>query len=160
MPEVLVALSVLAVGFIGVWTSAGQCLQIARAHRETIAATEVLMRRVEDCRSTGWNTILTPEGIKENILNMSATDATALPGIEEKITITPYPAVTPATTPIVVARHTNGTVEILSAPTPGVYLRAFLAVRVDFQLTWQSGSTKRPRKRELSTVISAQALLR
>jgi hypothetical protein len=159
MPEVLMALCVMSFGFLALWTSAGQCLQMARSHRETIAATETLLRRVEDCRAAGWNTIVSASSIRDNILGMT-TNSAALAEIEEQITVTPYPPVTPAPTAIVVQRHANGTVEIVSQPADGLYLRSLLAVRVDFQATWKSGSNHRSRRRETSTVISAQALLR
>lgn len=160
IPEVMVALCVMAIGFIGVWTAAGQCIRLAQAHRETIAATETLMRRVEDCRAAGWNTVVSAEGIQANILQMPAADGGYLTNIEEQITVTPYPPVTPAPTPIVVQRHANGVVEIISEPSAGLYLRSLLAVRADLQVTWKSGQNQRTRRRENSTVISMQGLLR
>ncbi len=160
MPEVLMALCVIAIGFVAVWTSSGQCLQLARAHRETIAATETLFQRVEDSRTAGWNIIVSGEGIRENILAVKADQAGWLPELEEQITVTPYPPVTPAPVPIVVQRHANGVVEIASEPPPGLYLRSILAVRVDFSATWKSGQNQRRRRRETSTVVSVQALLR
>jgi hypothetical protein len=160
MPEVLVALCVIAIGFVAVWTSAGQCLQMARAHRETLAATETLLRRVEDCRAAGWNTVVSASGIRENILQAAVVDAGWLPGAEEQITVTPYPPVTPAPVPIIVRRLANGTVQIVSEPAAGLYLRSILAVRADFLVTWKGTQNQRPRKRETTTVISAQALLR
>ena len=77
MPEVLVSLCILSIGFAAVWTAAGQCLQMARSHRETIAATEVLMRRVEDCRAAGWNTVVSASGIRDNILQADVPSASA-----------------------------------------------------------------------------------
>lgn len=151
---------VMAIGFIGVWIAAAQCIRLAQAHRETIAATETLMRRVEDCRGAGWNTIVSADNIKANILQMPAADGGYLNNLEEQITVTPYPAVVPAPTPIIVQRHANGTVDIVSQPSAGLYLRSVLAVRADLQLTWTSGQNKRQRQRMNSTVISMQGLLR
>lgn len=159
MPEVLVALCIVSIGFVAVWSSAGQCLQLARKHREYLAATEALMRRVEDSRAAGWGTVVSAAGIKANILQSPAVDAALLPGMVERITVTPYPAVTPAPTPIVVQRSANGTVQIISEPAAGLYLRSLLAVRADFRVTWTS-SNQRSRTREASTVIAVQALLR
>jgi len=160
IPEVLVAMCVMAIGFVAVWTSAGQCIRFAQAHRETVAATETLMRRVEDCRAAGWNTIVSAESIQANILQTAATDCNCLNNLEEQITVTPYPPVTPAPTPIIVRRHANGTVEIISEPAAGLYLRSILAVRADMQVTWNSGQNQRQRQRVYSTVISMQGLLR
>ena len=160
IPEVLAAACVMAVGFIAVWTSAGQCIQLAQAHRETIAATETLMRRVEDCRAAGWNTIVSADSIKADILQTPSADSCYLHNVEEQITVTPYPAVTPAPKPIVVQRHANGLVEITSQPPPGLYLRSTLAVRADIQVTWTSGPNQRSRQRVFSTVISLEGLLR
>ncbi|EDY18752.1 hypothetical protein CfE428DRAFT_3789 [Chthoniobacter flavus Ellin428] len=158
--EVLVATCVMAIGFIAVWTSAGQCIRFAQSHRETIAATETLMRRVEDCRAAGWNTIVSADSIKADILQSPAADGSYLNNLEEQITVTPYPAVTPAPTPIVVQRHSNGLVEIISQPTAGLYLRSLLAVRADLQVTWTSDHDARRRQRMYSTVISMEGLLR
>lgn len=160
MPEVLVALCIIAIGFAAVWNSAGQCLRLARAHRETIAATEILLRRVEDSRAAGWSAVVTAAGIQNNVLQSSAVDSALLPGVVEQITVAPYPAVSPAPTPIVVRRFADGSVQIVSQPAAGLYLRSLLAVRVDFQVTWKSGPNQRPRKREMSTVIAVQGLLR
>jgi hypothetical protein len=68
--------------------------------------------------------------------------------------------VSPAPTPIVVQRHANGLVEIVSQPATGLYLRSLLAVRADIQVTWTSGQNQRQRQRVYSTVISMQGLLR
>ena len=160
MPEVLVSLCILSIGFAAVWTTAGRCLQMARSHRETIAATEVLMRRVEDCRAAGWNTVVSPAGIRDNILQADVPSASFLPDVEELITVAPYPPVTPAPVPIVVRRSAGGSAQIVSEPAAGLYLRSVLAVRVDFQATWKGAQNQRPRRREASTVISVQALLR
>jgi len=160
IPEVMVALCVMAIGFVAVWTSAAQCIRLAQAHRETIAATETLMRRVEDCRAAGWNTIVSAENIQANILQTPSADGSSLTNLEEQITVTPYPPVSPAPTPIIVQRHANGVVQIISEPAAGFYLRSTLAVRADLQVTWKSGQNERQRQRVNSTVISMEGLLR
>lgn len=160
MPEVLVALLISSMGFLGTWMAAGRCLQIVHAHRETIAATNILLGRVEDTRSAGWNTVVDAQSIANNILSKADVNSQWLPGAEEQITVTTYPAVTPAPTPIVVQRHADGTVQIVSQPSAGLYLRALLAVRADFQVTWKSGPNQRLRTRQNSTVIAAQGLLK
>jgi hypothetical protein len=160
IPEVLIALCVMAIGFIAVWTSAAECIRMAQSQRETIAATETLMRRVEDCRAAGWNNVVSAESIQANILQTPAADGGYLGNIEEQITVTPYPAVTPAPTPIIVQRHANGVVQITSEPTAGLYLRSVLAVRADFQVTWTSSHNQRQRTRQNSTIISLEGLLR
>ncbi|MDR3405674.1 MAG: hypothetical protein P4L99_24530 [Chthoniobacter sp.] len=66
----------------------------------------------------------------------------------------------PAPTPIIVQRHANGAVEIISEPPPGLYLRSILAVRADLQVTWKSGLSQRQHQRVNSTVISMEGLLR
>jgi hypothetical protein len=158
IPEVMVALCVMAIGFIGVWTSAAQCIRIAQAHRETIAATEVLMQRVEDCRAAGWNTVVNAPSIQSAILAQPAAAGGYLSNLQEQITVTPYPGVTPAPTPIVVQRQPSGAVVIVSQPAAGLYLRSLLAVRVDFQVSWTNAHNQQ-RVRQNSTVISLEGFL-
>ncbi len=160
LPEVLVALVILSIGLAAVWASAAQCLKMARANRETIAATEALMQRVEYSRAAGWSTIVNASAIRDNILQTAAPGAASLEGVEEQITVTPYPAVSPAPVPIVVQRHADGTVQIVSEPATGLYLRSVLSVRADFQVSWRGSQNQRPRTRAASTVIAVQGLLR
>jgi hypothetical protein len=157
--EIMVAISVVAIGFAGCWMGLGQCLRVAAAHRETIAATESLMQRVEQTRAAGWGKITSATSIRDQILNTPLGSSAYLSQVNETITVTPYPALTPAPTPIVVTRSADGTVQIVSQPPQGLDLRAILAVRADVQLTWQ-GSGNRTRTREISTVVALDALLK
>src|SRR5258708_2858018 len=112
----MVASSVLAIGFIGIWMALGQCLTVARAHRETIAATECLLQRAEESRAVGWASLTTTTGIQNAIFVTPPANAAALPQLQETITVSIYPPLTPAQTPIVVQRNTNGSVQVISQP--------------------------------------------
>jgi prepilin-type N-terminal cleavage/methylation domain-containing protein len=158
--EVMVSLALLGVGLAGLWTGLGQCLRISRAHLETIAATECLAQRVEQARAAGWSAVLNSEGVRDQILSVPSANAGSLPNLEERITVTPYPAVTPAPTPIVVLRDATGLVSVVSQPAGGFDLRTILAVRIDFSATWQDHQSNKQHDRELSTVIAVQGLIR
>ncbi|MGB8355552.1 MAG: hypothetical protein WCD79_16760 [Chthoniobacteraceae bacterium] len=133
---------------------------MAGAHRETIAATECLMQRIEQTRASGWTVLTTATGVRDQILNSPLGCSAPLSQLQEQITISPYPALIPAPTPIVVVRNTNGTEQIISQPAAGFDLRSLLAVRADLQLTWQSNLGQRQRTRQISTVIALDALLK
>ena len=72
---------------------------VARAHRETIAATECLLERAEESRAVGWTNLTTPAGIQNNIFINAPANAAALPQLQETITVSPYPALTPDADP-------------------------------------------------------------
>jgi prepilin-type N-terminal cleavage/methylation domain-containing protein len=159
LAEVMLATSILAVGFAGLWSALGQCLRISRAHLETIAATECLTQRVEQTRAAGWSAVLTASGISGAVLNLPAANAAALPNLQEQITVAPYPPLTPEPPPIVVTRSAGGTVTVLSQPPSGFDLRATLAVRVDFSLNYQDHQNGRQHTRQESTIIALGGLL-
>jgi prepilin-type N-terminal cleavage/methylation domain-containing protein len=159
LAEVMLATSILAVGFAGLWAALGQCLSISRAHMETIAATECLTQRVEQARAAGWSAVLTASGISAQVLNLPAANAAALPNLQEQVTVAPYPPLTPAPTPIVVTRSASGTVTVVSQPPSGFDLRATLAVRVDFSLTYRDHQNARQHTRQESTIIALGGLL-
>jgi len=160
MVELMVAVSVIALGFLGLWTAFGQCLSLARAHQETIAATECLQQRVEQARSVGWNALLSANGISGQIFNTPCADAGMLPNLTETITVAPYPALTPAPTPLLVKRTADGTVTVVTQPAPAFDLRSILSVRVDFSMTWTDHQNNRQHTRQNSTVIALEGLLR
>jgi len=154
----MVGASVVAIGFIGIWMALAQCLNVARAHRETIAATECLMQRAEEARAVGWASLTSASGIQNNIFNVPPANATALPNLQETISVSIYPPVTPAPLPLTVQRNSDGTVRVVSQP-PAQTLRSILAVRVDFSVTWKNAQSGRQRLRQISTVIALGGLL-
>ncbi len=158
--EVMVSLALLGMGLASLWTGMGQCLKMSRSHLETIAATECLAQRVEQSRAAGWSAVLSSSGVRDQILSVPSANASALPNLQEQITIAPYPAVTPAPTPIVVLRDAAGLVSVLSQPAGGFDLRSILAVRVDFSATWNDHQNNKQHNRQLSTVIAVQGLIR
>jgi hypothetical protein len=118
--EVMVGVSVCAIGFIGAWLAVGQCVAIARAHRETIAATECLLQRVEETRAVGWTNLISASGIQNHILSIPPANAGALPQLQETITVSSYPPLTPTPNPTVVQRALNGIVTVVSQPPGGL----------------------------------------
>jgi type II secretory pathway pseudopilin PulG len=157
--EVMVGVSVAAIGFMGAWLAVGQCIAIARAHRETISATECLLQREEEARAVGWTNLTSAAGIQNNIFNNPPANTGALPQMQETITVSSYPPLTPTPTPTVVQRALNGIVTVVSQPSGGFSLLSLTAVRVDFTVTWTNATTQRPRMRQVSRVIALGGLL-
>ncbi len=155
----MIAVSILALGFACLYTTLGQCLNVSRSHLEVLAATECLAQRAEQARAAGWGSILTASAVRDQILSVPLANASALPNLQEQITITPYPAVTPAPTPIIVTRDISGLTSILSQPGISFDLRSIFAVRIDFSLTWQDHRSSRTHNRQQSTVVALGGLL-
>ena len=149
--------AIASLGIAGLCVANAQCLRIARAHRETLTASYCLQQRAEQFRAANWTQITDPVGVS-GLLNTAAVNDDSLGSHSENVTVTPYPAVSPAVAPISVTRDPTGAVTVNSQPPAGFALRNVLSVRIDFQESWFS-SNDRPRSRESSTVITYGGLL-
>ena len=156
--EAVVGTSIAVIGIAGLTLANGNCLSIARAHRELLTADHCLQQRADQFRGAGWSQITGASGV-QSLLNVAAVNDDSLASHVEQVTVTAYPAVVPAVAPIVVTRDATGNTTITSQPPAGFILRNSAAVRLDFEEDWASSSGNRPRSRQTSTVIAFGGLL-
>ena len=155
--EAIIGTAIASVGIAGLCVANAQCLAITHAHREMLTADRCLQQRVDQFRAANWTQITDPASIG-TLLNVPAVNDDSLANHAEKITVSAYPAVTPAVTPISVTRNSAGATAVAAQPPVGLILRNATAVRIDFQETWSS-TNGRARSRESSTVIAYGGLL-
>ena len=146
-----------SLGVAGLCVANAQCIRIARAHREIVTADHCLQQRADQFRAANWTQITDPIGLG-TLMAAPLVNDDALSNHAENVTVTPYPAVSPAVAPISVTRDPTGATMSNSQPPAGFILRNVAAVRIDLQETWSSNNG-RPRSRQSSTVIAFGGLL-
>lgn len=160
LTEAVIAAGLIGLLFSVIATTYSTSLGVLRGQRETIAANLLLQGRVEQLRAGGWAQLTDADGLRQNVLGYASPQAAALPNIHETITVTTYPPVSPAPTPLCVERNSDGSTAVVTQPGSGFSLRRVLAVRVDIHVDWKSKQNGRKRVRETSSVISLGGLLR
>ena len=149
--------AIASFGIAGLCVANAQCLRVARAHREMLTANYCLQQRADQFRAASWTQIIDPAGVSA-LLTTAAVNDDSLGGHAENVTVTAYPAVSPAVAPISVTRDSTGAVTVNSQPPAGFILRNVTAVQINFQESWSSNNG-RLRSRESSTVIAFGGLL-
>jgi hypothetical protein len=146
----------LAAAILGALATASSiCFGMVRAQRETVASNILLQERLEQLRAGGWAQITNVTALRDQVLARPSTQEPLLPGLQQQITVSAFPSVAGA--PLQVQKLPNGTSSITSA---GISLANRLAVRVDLRVQWTSRQNRRPRSREISTVVSVGGLLK
>ena len=161
LAEVLVALGVVAMFGMAVFTTNERLLLALKSQKETTAATTALQWRMETFRATSFSNIAaagtSSDYVKTNILTArTATDSNnntvdpfaALGSITEQFTIGVYPA--DGSTNTVMswdANHQSG--QYISQNTS---LSSATLLKVDVLETWTSAGG-RQRQRQLSTIV-------
>jgi hypothetical protein len=156
--EAVVAAALTGIVMSSLATASSVCMGMLRAQRETVGAATLLEERLEQFRAGGWTQVTDATALSE-LLGHASTQEAFLDGLTETVTVSTYPAVTPAASPLKVARYGDGSVRVLST-APGFSLRERLAVRVDLKTEWTSRQNRRARSRETSTVMSLGGMLR
>lgn len=135
------------------------CCRIVCVQRETVAANELLMDRLDQIGSGGWNQIGDGAALRDHVFGTPSALVELLPGSREVITVSAYPEPTPATNPLRVERTADGQAQITSEPPGGFSLRSSTAARVNLRVEWQSRQNQRVRVHEISTVVAMGGLL-
>ena len=153
----VVLLNLMMLGLMGLNSA---CRGFVRSQRETALSSYTVMRAVEDLRERNWAQISSASGVKTWLTGLKSDGLSQLRSPRLRATVVPFPALTPAPTPIVVERAPDGTCTIISQPPSGFSLRSLTAVRVDLQLKWNSANGNRERTREVASVVSLSGLLK
>lgn len=158
--EVVVSAALLSLMMLGLMALNSTCRAFARAQRETALASYTVEHAIEDLRARNWGQISNASSVKTWLQTLSSDGLTNLRRPRVKVTVAPYPPLTPAPTPIVVSREADGSCTVVSQPPSGFSLRSLCAVRVDFELTWNSSNGNKERTRSISSVVSLSGLLK
>jgi hypothetical protein len=158
--EVVVSAALLSLMMLGLMALNSTCRAFAKAQRETALASYTVEHAIEDLRARNWGQISNANSVKTWVQNLSCDGLSNLRRPRVKVTVAPYPPLTPEPVPIVVSREADGVCTVLSQPPSGFSLRSLCAVRVDFELTWNSSNGNRERTRSISSVVSLSGLLK
>jgi type II secretory pathway pseudopilin PulG len=132
MIELLVAVSVLAIMFVSLYSGFSAGFAIIQVARENLRATQILQEKMETIRLYTWDQINTPGFIPTNFLeDFYAVSTNAGTGIKY-----------------------TGTVAIAQAPLSESYSNDLKLVTI--QVRWSSA--KVPRTREMSTFVTRNGL--
>jgi hypothetical protein len=149
--------TLMMLGLVGMNT---MCRSIVRSQRETALSSYTVEQAVQNLREQNWSQISSSAGLKSWLHGLTGDGLTQLGNPRMKVTVAPYPPLTPTPTPLVVERAANGTCTVTSEPPSGFSLRSLTAVRIDLQLKWTSANGSRERTRELASVVSLSGLLK
>ncbi len=160
MAELIISMGICSFGFAGLAAVSLHCSRVLAVQRETVVANQLVQERLECVRSGGWSQVTDVNAVRDRILGASCSNVEVLAAARERITVTPYPAVSPAPSPLCVERTSDGTITTVSEPPAGFSLREITGVRVDVRVEWISRQTPRVRVREVSTVVALGGILK
>lgn len=160
LAELIISMGICSFGFAGLSAVSLHCSRALAVQRETVAANQLVQERLEHVRAGGWSQVTDVNAVRDRILGATCSNVDALPCARERITVTPYPAVSPAPSPLCVERAADGSINTVSEPPAGFSLRKTTGVRVDVHVEWISHQAPRVRVREVSTVVALGGILK
>ena len=154
--EALAAAMVIGLFMGGLFEMNALNVRTMRSGKETVAASLVLQERLDQIRNSSWAKVSDATSL-QSVLGTAALSSTVLPGFTEQITVSAYPAASPAPVPAVVTRAANGATAIVSSNGA---LAKLPAVRADVTITWRSSPKATIRTRTLCTIIAEGGIVR
>ena len=148
--EAVMAASIIALFLGSVFTLNSRATSMLRSAKEAATASQCLQERIEQMRICNWVQLTDAGYLSGNIFNAATDSAFALPVLEERVTIEPYPAPSLPSAPIQLSRQ-NGTVALLS-DNPA--MSSSRMVRIELRLTWKGGSGGRTEVRETASIVA------
>jgi type II secretory pathway pseudopilin PulG len=152
--EVLSAVALIAFSLSSLFVMYSTALRWVRSQQQTMAATLCLQHRCEQIRAANWSVITSAQRLRDQVLS-TQTPGLVLPGLQQEITVSQYPAVA-GSTPILV-RRTGGSATIVSQPSSNTLVSS-RAVRVDVRAAWTGN--RRTRTREASMIVALGGAVR
>jgi prepilin-type N-terminal cleavage/methylation domain-containing protein len=148
--ETMVALGVTAIGLAAFYAASAHAIHLAKTGKQFADANALLQERIETIRSApGWSNISTTAGVQA-LIAPAAVAAGTFAGATETVSVSAYPAATPAFT---VTRSSGGAFTTTGAAS----LAAQKCLKVTVQVNW-SGQNNRPFSRRISTVVSKEGV--
>jgi hypothetical protein len=124
-------------------------LGLLRTAKDNVSINQALQERVERMRIANWAQITDATYLASNLLATDTDSTSSLPGVIETLTVSAYPAKSPAVRARVI-RQSKATTIVLSDAT----LKDERMVRVDVEFKWQGFPKKRQRIRATSALIA------
>ena len=148
--EVLVALGIVAIGFLGAFAMVLQGGKLVSAAEEDALAGAGLDQRIDQMRTLAWGPLTDGTGVTGSVWTSRPESLSGITVAQETITISAYDVAT---------KTLQGTWNGTSSPSVtfaggGADLSTASAVKVVATLTWTGRRSSRSQTRSLVTVIS------
>jgi len=155
LAEVVVAVGIIAIGFLGSFAMVLQCGKQASAAEESSLVCTGLEQQMDLLRTLSWTALTNGSGITGTVWNAQPPALSGLPVTQETITITPYGQANtqtltatwnvPLAPTVTLAPAVGGPTQALSTAT---------AVQVVATMTWTGRRSGRQMTQSLVTLIS------
>jgi len=151
LAEVLVAVSIVSIGFLGAFATAMQAGRLASAAEDEGLVPTALEQRIDQLRLLTWPALTDGTGITSQVWTARPLPTSDLAITQETLTLYPWD--------VAAAKTLTATWDGTSSPTVSFDANAqplsdARSVKVVATLTWTSRRTLRPQTRSLVTVIS------
>lgn len=149
MIEVVIAASIVALGFSGIFMVNGRSANLLRSGLESTAAIRVLNGRAEQLRSSTYTQLTNSDYLTNTVLAVAPDSGGDLGQLAETLNIYNYPTAGLAMT---LTRQSDGTVALVSSGPAS--LTTATSLRVDITANWTSKGG-RGRTRQISMVFAS-----
>jgi prepilin-type N-terminal cleavage/methylation domain-containing protein len=149
--EVIVALGVVVIGFLGAYATVLQSGKLASAAEEEGLVCSGLEQRIDQLRELTWPQLTDGTGVTGQVWTARPEPMAGITVTEETLTISPYDLTTAKTLQAV---WTGVAAPTISFTAGADALSAAAAVKVVATLTWTGRRSQRAQTRSLVTVIS------
>lgn len=147
------ALGVVSFFMTGVFAVSSKSSEVLKSVREFAGSSRAVQDRLEDIQRMSWIHVTSSSYLRDTFLASTPVSENVMPTVTEEITVSPYPAASPAATPILVER--KGTAA--RVVTDNTTLVSGRMVRVNVRWTWTGGLDGRTHVRETSTLVSRRS---
>lgn len=149
--DVLVGLSVAAIGFLGAFATALQSSMLVSAAEEEALVCTGLEQRIDQLRTLPWSSLTDGTGVSATVWTARPECLSGITISDETITISGYDLTDGRT---LQARWIGTSSPTVSFSTGTESLGSAAAVKVTAAITWNSLRSSRPKTRSIVTVIS------
>ena len=148
----MIAMTVLAIFFVGAFGANSQILGLVRASKESTAAQQCTRDRIDKMRNASWASMVSSTYIRDTVLSTTGNTFPNLSGLAITITVSAYPppSGTAGGTPITVTRAANGSVTVTAAGNGLLVNEKTVMIKVT--ASWPAAN--RTRTREAYTLVS------